>query len=84
MQQDFPDTYATKKFTAKDITNWALMQDRFSSNTQLTNAWSLGKYFRTHAQLIEDSVLLQECAPVNNRKAYRIIPHVNLDTDEEY
>lgn len=81
MMQRYPASYHNKRFTTKDITQWAAMSDRFSGNTQLTNAWSLSKYLKTHAKMVRDSAMLYEGPPVGNRKAYRIQRHVNLEDE---
>jgi len=57
--------------TVTDITAWAQSNEDFYTNTQLTNAFRLGKYMIARAHSIAQVTGLKQCGKLHNKTAYR-------------
>jgi len=61
-----------RKFTATDISNWALGREDYMDCAQLTNARRLGRYIKSHQYTVEQSARIFETGMINNRVGYEI------------
>lgn len=68
-----PDTYFKESVTATEIAEWAEAHKVFYKNGQVTNAFRLGRYMQSHAQLVTKLVGLAEGPKRGNRRTFRII-----------
>ena len=66
------EDYSTKRFSTKDITEWAEEHETFSKNGQLTNGWRLGKYLRSHRGTMQKTTGAFENGKQGNRMMYSV------------
>ena len=68
----YGDDYVSKRFSAKDITEWAEMHDVYCKNGQLVNSWRLGKYLRMHRGTMQKTTGAFENGNQANRIMYSV------------
>lgn len=65
-----PDPKAA--FTAAHVSEWCKMNEDFEECYQLTNTRSLGRYMKSHGQLILDLAGISKGHKANNKQTYRV------------
>ena len=66
------DAYQAKRFSARDIVEWAEAHDEHSRNPILTNGWRLGKYLRGHKGSLQKNIRLYENGSYANKTMYSV------------
>ncbi|RLA58348.1 MAG: hypothetical protein DRQ89_15470, partial [Epsilonproteobacteria bacterium] len=70
--QEFQGTIKERRFSVKDITNWALDHEIYSKNATLINGWKLGKYMKGHRGLLQKTIGAFEDGSSGNRQMYSV------------
>lgn len=70
IQTKYPSKWEAMRFTAADIVVWAESHDQHSKNPVLINSWKLGRYLKSHASALRDSVGFYVAGTKNNRVTY--------------
>lgn len=60
MKEDHPTNFEMKKYSAGEIGIWASERADYAKNEQITNAWKLGKYLKTHGNIIKSATGMYE------------------------
>lgn len=71
--------YSNRKFSAKDISSWALGEEDYEKCVMLNNTRSLGKYINSNKNTIAEITGIEPAGLVNNRQMYQIKPRHNLE-----
>jgi hypothetical protein len=61
-----------KRFDASDISDWAQAEDEYKQCIQLTNTRSLGRYLKSHKQMLAIACGWKEMGKYGNRDTYTI------------
>jgi hypothetical protein len=61
-----------RKFSASEISNWAMGQEDFAECVQLTNPRKLGRYLQTHKHMAASIAGLSEAGTYANRVVYTV------------
>jgi len=72
VKRKYGDKYTEQRFGTKEIVAWAEQHDTHSKNRQLSNSWSLGRYFRSHKGLLMKTHGIHEDGTEANRQMYSI------------
>lgn len=68
-----------KKFTTKNVVDWAMGEEDYEKCTILNNTRSLGKYISSNKNTIAEITGLEPAGTQNNRQLYIIKPRDNVE-----
>ena len=70
--KDYARTMTGKHFTASDIAKWAECHEDYCQNSQLTNAFRLGRYMNAHVNLIGKATGIIPVGEASGKKKYTV------------